>query len=231
MNSSQPCMGVPGLDGSGGSSSQASFCLCSSSSTEALSVFLLPCAPALLVVLKLFHICWRCASHKKDVTHWSGFFRLPRFPPSVGETFSVEQTTKPMLQCLYFPTVVSLGASLGTSTSYSGALCQDSRRRVAAKPPSPVCLHPLLSQQLSVTAFPGLTYFSAPILSPPSLSPPRRPSPPFSQQQQPLSPCQPGASASVQLLTEVTGVTYNYMVMDYGALFSNQIFAFLQVAE
>lgn len=164
------------------------------------------------------------------MTHLSDFFQLPRFPPSVGETFAGEQTAKPMLQSLCFPTVVSPGAL--TLATYSSRLCQDSHHSTATKPSSAVCLHPLLSQKFSITAFPGLAYFSAPLLSPPSPSPPRCPFlPPFSQQQQPLSPCQPGASARLQLLTEVTGVAYNYMVTDYGALFSNQIFAFHQVAE
>jgi len=71
-----------------------------------------------------------------------------------------------MLQSLCFPTAVSLVAL--TLAAYSGRLCQDSHHSTATKPPSAVCLHPRLSQQLSITTFPGLTSFSALLLSPPS---------------------------------------------------------------
>lgn len=164
------------------------------------------------------------------MTHLTDFFQLPRFPPSVGENFSGKQTTKPMLQSLDFPTVFSLGAL--TLTIYSGRLCQDSHHSTATKPPSPVCLHPHCFPSSSPLLLFQDSHISRHCSS---LLPPPAPCclffPPFSQQQPPLSPCQPGASASVQLLTEVTGVTYNYMVTDYRALFNNQIFAFLQVAE
>lgn len=114
------------------------------------------------------------------------------------------------------------------SATYSSRLFQDSHHNIATKPPWPLCLCLIFSQQLSITAFPGLTYFSVTLFSPRSLFPPKHPFPPRFSQQQPLSPCQLGASAWIPLLTEVTGITYNYMAMDYGALFSIQILAFLK---
>lgn len=136
---------------------------------------------------------------------------------SVGETFRGTscENSAPVLQV--------------PSATYSCRLFQDSHHHVATKPPWPVCLLLLLSQQLSITAFPGLTYFSVTLLFPPSPFPPQHPFPPLPfSQQQPLSPCQLGASAWIPLLTEVTGVTYNYMAMDYGALVNIQILAFLK---
>lgn len=101
------------------------------------------------------------------MTHLGDFFQLPRFPPSVGETFSGKQTTKPMLQSLYFPAVVSLGAL--TSATYSSRLCRDSCHSTATKPPSPICLHPSCFPSSSPLCFFQDSHISQP---PSSLLPP-----------------------------------------------------------
>lgn len=74
------------LDRLEGSSSQAYFCLCLSSSWKASSTFLLPCVPALHLSKTLPHLLEMCITQKRyDTLEW--FFQLPRFPLRIGKTF------------------------------------------------------------------------------------------------------------------------------------------------
>lgn len=169
------------------------------------------------------HLLEMCITQKRcDTLEWH--FQLQRFPLSAGKIFwgTHYQNSVPVFVfscwglsgCHQAPTPA--GFSRNPITILPQTLLDQS-----------VFASYLPSSSL-LTAFPGLTYFSVTFLSPPSPFPPKHPFFPRFSQQQPLSPCQLGASAWEPLLTEVTGVTYNYMAMDYGALFIIQIPAFLK---
>lgn len=169
--------------------------------------------PCTASCLKLFHICWRCASHKKSMIQLSDFLQL-------SECRWDFQGNKLRKQCSSAPGAISHLLLQALPGFPSPCRHKSSLTTLSSPLTFPAALHYCFSRT-------HIFLSDTPLSSLPLSSSTSFPPLPFSQQQ-PLSPCQLGASAWIPLLTEVTGVTYNYMAMDYGALVNIQILAFLK---